>query len=390
MNIISLKHWSVGTAALGILALHSVAPGLAQYYPYYSFFNPMYSYYESEDDLGLAEVIGKQDRLETLGKALQENGFSQKLKGETYTILAPTDAAFASLPPEIGDRLLMPENQAILREILNYHIVAGRITQQQVEAGEIMTLQGNTVRISGNPRDQKLMLNDARADQLPIPGPNNSVIVVIDRVLLPPGLIPLGIQNTDSPQLQTNPGQTNAGQTNNNPSNQAMVNPPAVSRTQFICEQGPDGLPTTYAVTPRGRVPVIKWYSDYFSSSGYTSEQRCREVSARFQSFYSLGALNYITHGIVNRQNVVCVASDNGIPCAGDRVLFTLKPGSDPVTTVQQLFNVRAGASSPLFESEDDSGVYIDFNNFLEATPVEGTSTPITPENNPPSGGPIW
>ncbi|WAK74444.1 fasciclin domain-containing protein [Arthrospira sp. PCC 9108] len=202
MNIISLKHWSVGTAALGILALHSVAPSLAQYYPYYSFFNPMSSYYESEDDLGLAEVIGKQDRLRTLGKALQDTGLSQQLQGETYTILAPTDAAFANLPREIRDRLFRPENQGMLREILNYHVVAGRITQQQVESGEITTRQGNTVRISGNPRDQKLMLNEANADQLPIPGPNDSVIVVIDRVLLPPGLIPLGIQSTNPPRKQ--------------------------------------------------------------------------------------------------------------------------------------------------------------------------------------------
>lgn len=377
MNFTSLKHWSVGTAALSIFTFYGVAPSLGQYYPYYSFFNPMSSYYESEDELGLAEVIAQQERLEILAKVLEESGFSNKLKGETYTILAPTDEAFASLPPEIGDRLLMPENREILQEILNYHLVAGRITGQQVEAGEIMTLQGNTIRISGNPTDQKLMLNEANADQLPIPGPNDSVIVIIDRVLLPPGLIPLGAKGT-VPQPSTV----------DNPPNQAMVDPPTMAETQFICQQGVDGLPTTYAVTPRGRVPVVKWYSDYFSSSGYSSQQRCQEVSARFQNFYRLGWLNYITHGIVNRQNVVCVAADNGIPCAGDRVLFTLKPGTDPINTVQQLFNVRTGASSPLFESEDDNGMYIDFNNFLEATPVETISNPVT-SPKPPEGT-IW
>lgn len=393
MNIINIKHLSVVLGlAVGAIAMPMAAPAWAQYYPYYSFFNPMSSYYESEEDLGLVETIAQQEQLRTFAKALREAGLSRELAGQTYTILAPTDDAFANLPPAIRDDLLQPKNRQILQEILNYHLVAGRITREQVESGEILTRQGNTVRIGGDPEAAQLMLNDANADRLPIPGPNDSVIVTIDRVLLPPGLVPLGATTSDS---GTAGGGSSSGTTDNS-SVTAVAEPPAVSPTQFICDRGTDNLFTTYAVTPRGRVPVVKWYSDYFSDSGYTPEQRCRAVSARFQNFYRLGWLNYITHGIVNRQNVICVANDRGMPCGGDRVLFTLKPGSDPADTVQRLFDVRTGASSPLFESEDDTGVYIDFRQFLDTTPVEtGTAPAPEPEQlttpaDPTPGGGIW
>lgn len=395
MDRIDIKHLSVALGvAIGAIALYTATPGLAQYYPYYSFFNPMSSYYESEDDVGLVETIARHEGLGTFAKALREAGLSGELAGETYTVLAPTDDAFADLPPAIRDDLLKPGNRQILQEILNYHLVAGRITREQVESGELVTLQGDTVRIGGDPEAAQLKLNDANADRLPIPGPNDSVIVTIDRVLLPPGLVPLGATASDS----GTGGRGSSSGTTDNSTTTAAADPPAPPRTQtqFICSRGADDLPTTYAVTPRGRVPVVKWYSDYFSGSGYTPEQRCQEVSARFQNFYRLGWLNYITHGVVNRQNVICVADQRGTSCGGDRVLFTLKPGSDPADTVQQLFNVRTGASSPLFESEDDAGVYIDFRQFLDTTPVEtGTAPAPEPEQltapaDPAADGAIW
>jgi len=386
MNMINIKHLSVALgAAIGAIALYTATPAPAQYYPYYSFFNPMSSDYESEDDLGLVETIARQERLGTFAQALREAGLSRELAGKTHTVLAPTDDAFADLPPAIRDDLLKPENRQILQEILNYHLVAGRITREQVESGELVTLQGDTVRIGGDPEAAQLKLNDANADRLPIPGPNDSVIVTIDRVLLPPGLVPLGATASDSGTAGGEPSQG----TTDNSSTPADPPAPAGTQTQFICSRGADDLPTTYAVTPRGRVPVVKWYSDHFSGSGYTPEQRCRAVSARFQTFYRLGQLNYITHGVVNRQNVICVADERGMPCGGDRVLFTLKPGSDPADTVQRLFDLRTGASSPLFESEDDAGVYIDFRQFLDTTPVE-TGTAPAPKPEPAADGAIW
>jgi len=60
---------------------------------------------------------------------------------------------------------------------------------------------------------------------------------------------------------------------------------------------------------------------------------------------------------------VVCVASEMGGPCQG--VLFTLKPGQNAPRTIQQLFDVRVGASGPLFES--GSREYIDMKPYTQA-----------------------
>ena len=155
--------------------------------------------------------------------------------------------------------------------------------------------------------------------------------------------------------------------------------PSQAQNTTFFCDTS-NGVPTTIAQTPRGKVPVIRWVSSHFSSSGYNPQRRCEEVSGRFQTYYSQGTLNFVTKGRMNGQNVVCVASTNGGPCNG--LLFTLKPGENSSTVVQRLFDVRSGASGPLNESTER--YYLDMNNYLNTAPVEGGSSANTA---PPAQG---
>jgi len=129
----------------------------------------------------------------------------------------------------------------------------------------------------------------------------------------------------------------------------------------FFCDRN-HGTPTTAVHTPGGVMPVVRWVSHYFLPSGYNPEARCQDVSARFQTYYNNGMLNYITTGIVNRQPVVCVTDTTGGPCQG--VLFTLKPGQNASKVIEKLFDIRAGASGPLYESS--SRVYFDMNQYLQ------------------------
>lgn len=139
--------------------------------------------------------------------------------------------------------------------------------------------------------------------------------------------------------------------------------PQPIARDYFFCGRSAQGLPTTYVNTPSGNVPLIRWVSHYFEHSGYSPEVRCQDVSQRFNRFYNQGVLNFVTTGFVNNQPVVCVASDMGGPCQG--VLFTLKSGQNATRTIQQLFDVRAGASGPLFESDDR--IYVDMKPYTQA-----------------------
>jgi len=65
----------------------------------------------------------------TLVAAVKAADLVDALKGPgPLTVFAPTDEAFANLPPGTLENLLKPENKNQLRKILTYHVVAGQVT----------------------------------------------------------------------------------------------------------------------------------------------------------------------------------------------------------------------------------------------------------------------
>lgn len=122
----------------------------------------------------------------TLAAALQAAGLVDTLKGEgPFTVFAPTDEAFAKLPEGTVDDLLKSENKDKLVAILTYHVVAGKVTADQVvNLSEAKSVQGSPIAIAV--KDGKVVLNDAstviKADVMA----SNGVIHVIDTVILPP------------------------------------------------------------------------------------------------------------------------------------------------------------------------------------------------------------
>lgn len=134
----------------------------------------------------------------------------------------------------------------------------------------------------------------------------------------------------------------------------------------FQC-QNIDGVPTTVANTSRGTVAIINWVSDYFSYSGYDPQTRCELVSSRFQRYYDDEQLGYLTTGRMNRQPIVCVASQEGGECQG--LLFTLKPTSNPSEALQTLLEL-GGASSAGPLNETSYRPYIDMEQFLSTLTI--------------------
>ena len=150
----------------------------------------------------------------------------------------------------------------------------------------------------------------------------------------------------------------------------------ASNRVQFFCGQGYDPeinqyVPTTFAQVPQQRkTAIIRWKSDQFS--GWPPKERCEAVSPRFQRAYENGILNYLTHGWMNRQRVVCATGSYGGPC--EELLLTLKPGDNPFQVLNQLNAILGGnASSVLNQNTGESQIYIRFDveAFLEQAPVQ-------------------
>jgi uncharacterized surface protein with fasciclin (FAS1) repeats len=120
----------------------------------------------------------------TLAAALKAAGLVDALKGPgPFTVFAPTDEAFAKLPPGTVESLLKPENKDELRKVLTYHVVTGRVTAKDVvKLDSAKTLEGGSLNIQAG--DSGVMVNNARVIKTDIPA-SNGVIHVIDTVLLP-------------------------------------------------------------------------------------------------------------------------------------------------------------------------------------------------------------
>ena len=70
----------------------------------------------------------------TLVAAVKAAGLVDTLKSPgPFTVFAPTNEAFAALPPGTVDTLLKPENKATLTKVLTYHVVAGKIDSKELE-----------------------------------------------------------------------------------------------------------------------------------------------------------------------------------------------------------------------------------------------------------------
>ena len=134
----------------------------------------------------IVEIAAGNENFSTLVAAVTAADLAETLSGEgPFTVFAPTNEAFAALPDGTLDELLKPENKDQLIAILTYHVVAGKVTAEQVvELESAETVQGGEIAIAVS--DDGVTLNETvNVVKTDIIG-SNGVIHVIDAVLLPP------------------------------------------------------------------------------------------------------------------------------------------------------------------------------------------------------------
>jgi uncharacterized surface protein with fasciclin (FAS1) repeats len=120
----------------------------------------------------------------TLVTAVKAADLVETLKGPgPFTVFAPTDAAFAKLPPGTLESLLQPQNKQKLASILTYHVVPGKVMASQVvNLSRAETVNGQSVSIMTT--GGSVMVDNATVIQTDIEC-SNGVIHVIDTVILP-------------------------------------------------------------------------------------------------------------------------------------------------------------------------------------------------------------
>ncbi|MGR5252106.1 fasciclin domain-containing protein [Vibrio astriarenae] len=134
--------------------------------------------------MDIVDTAAQNGSFTTLVAAVKAAGLVETLKGEgPFTVLAPTDDAFAALPEGTIDMLLMPENKDKLIAILTYHVIPAKaMAEDVVKLTTAATVQGQDVMITVN--GDSVMVNDATVVATDVVA-SNGVIHVIDKVLMP-------------------------------------------------------------------------------------------------------------------------------------------------------------------------------------------------------------
>jgi len=187
INFYRLNNWiakslmPLGLTGIGIaIAL----PVLSQaYYPPMVFFqpiaNPNYPYRSVAGNL--ADSLSNNDNFKNLATEIELAGLTETLQQKEFTLIAPSDEAFEALSSELYDKYSQPENRL---KVLQYHLISGKVTEKELEQGEVTTLSGETIAISS--ANNTLTLNGIQP-QFPPTVASNGVAIEIDQVLIPPG-----------------------------------------------------------------------------------------------------------------------------------------------------------------------------------------------------------
>jgi uncharacterized surface protein with fasciclin (FAS1) repeats len=139
----------------------------------------------------ITEVAAGAGSFNTLVAALQATGLDETLADESqsFTVFAPTDAAFALLPEGTVEALL--NDTEALSNILLYHVVSGAVNSSDAigiansESNKVPMVNGQMAALSTVESD--LYINTSKVSAANV-GASNGLIHVIDQVILPPAM----------------------------------------------------------------------------------------------------------------------------------------------------------------------------------------------------------
>jgi uncharacterized surface protein with fasciclin (FAS1) repeats len=128
-------------------------------------------------------AVGSADHT-TLVAALKAADYVDALSNAgPFTVFAPVNAAFDALPKGTVENLLKKENQADLRNILEYHVYVGVLKPDYLQDGQTLGMvSGHNVNVAKS--GEEIKINGATVKGT-VEG-TNGIIYIIDQVLLPP------------------------------------------------------------------------------------------------------------------------------------------------------------------------------------------------------------
>lgn len=143
----------------------------------------------------IMDLVAADARFKTLAAAVNAAGLGEVLSGAgPFTVFAPTDAAFESLPEGTVEALLTKEGKTSLISILKNHLVSGRADLSfALGAGSISNLENNKLKVTFS--EGSVRVNDAVLRQADV-STSNGIVHIIDSVLVPTKEGPTSILET--------------------------------------------------------------------------------------------------------------------------------------------------------------------------------------------------
>lgn len=133
----------------------------------------------------VATAASNNPMLKTLTQAVSgqlnpEVNLVDTLNNGQYTVFAPTDDAFAKLPPATVEQLKTDKD--LLTKILTYHVVSGQLAPDQID-GTHKTVEGQDVTVTGSGDAIKVNESGVVCGGVKTA---NATVYLIDTVLMPP------------------------------------------------------------------------------------------------------------------------------------------------------------------------------------------------------------
>jgi len=146
---------------------------------------PSYSMSGSENQ-SIDRIVRTSPSFELFNALLRvadSNGTFSQLAGDSnYTVFAPTDEALAAIPPATFKALVQPENRALLIQVLENHIVKGKVSSADLAVKEVRSLSGNVLAPQGG--SGSLTIGNAQVVGSDIQA-SNGIIHAVNQPIIP-------------------------------------------------------------------------------------------------------------------------------------------------------------------------------------------------------------
>jgi uncharacterized surface protein with fasciclin (FAS1) repeats len=130
----------------------------------------------------IADTLADTPSLSTLNSLVVAAGLTDTLKGAgPFTVFAPSNEAFKDVPAKTMDELA--KNPAKLKEVLTYHVLAGKAMAADVKNSKAKTVNGAEVELSK--AGDMVTIESAVVTKADVVA-TNGVVHIIDTVLIPP------------------------------------------------------------------------------------------------------------------------------------------------------------------------------------------------------------